>query len=208
VKVIIEQAPKGGPLYGLRRGLGHGEGSAVDALKDCRCQDRPSSCGGGNAARSVARRCVREGRPLSHPERCDRCTRHRATAARVAIVIASSSRAISDVAREFGVCGSPRTTLIAAAAKWLPEPTPTSSLGIDETRFRSVRWILDGITRRRSDPWLTSLVDCSVDGLGIAVGLAPAVPKPVSGVMSEQSEAFREMIQRKASGSRYSSFPQ
>ena len=31
-----------------------------------------------------------------------------------------------------------------AAARWLPEPTPTSRLGIDETRFRSVRWILDG----------------------------------------------------------------
>ena len=37
----------------------------------------------------------------------------------------------------------------------------------------SVRWILDGITWKRSDPWLTSFVDCSVDGPGSLLGLAP-----------------------------------
>jgi hypothetical protein len=36
--------------------------------------------------------------------------------------------------------------LIVAEVKWLPEPVPTTRLGIDETRFRSVRWILDGVT--------------------------------------------------------------
>ena len=54
--------------------------------------------------------------------------------------------------------------LIAAAARWLPEPTPTRRLRIDETRFRSVRWILDGVSWKRSGPWLTSFVDCSRDG--------------------------------------------
>ena len=54
-----------------------------------------------------------------------------------------------------------------------PNREPTSRLGIDETRFRSVRWILDGITWRRSDPWLTSFVDCSRDGPGSLLGLAP-----------------------------------
>jgi hypothetical protein len=47
--------------------------------------------------------------------------------------------------------------LVAAAARWLPEPEPTAMLGIDETRFGSVRWILDGITWRRSDPWMRGL---------------------------------------------------
>ena len=46
-------------------------------------------------------------------------------------------------------------------------------LGIDETRFRTVRWILDGISWKRSDPWLTSFVDCSIEGPGSLLGLAP-----------------------------------
>jgi hypothetical protein len=31
--------------------------------------------------------------------------------------------------------------LVAAAARWLLDPEPTSIVGIDETRFRSERWI-------------------------------------------------------------------
>ena len=49
--------------------------------------------------------------------------------------------------------------LVAAAAHWLPDPEPTAVLGIDETQLGSVRWILDGISWRRSDPWMTSFVD-------------------------------------------------
>ena len=63
--------------------------------------------------------------------------------------------------------------LVAAAARWLPEPEPTTRLGIDETRFRLVRWVLDGIAWKRSDPSMTSLVDCSRDGSGSLLGLAP-----------------------------------
>src|SRR4029453_9089807 len=63
------------------------------------------------------------------------------------------------------------------------------------TRFRSVRWILDGITWRRSDPWLTSLVDCSRDGPGSLLGLAPGrTGACVRDWLGEQSEAFRKMI--------------
>ena len=80
----------------------------------------------------------------------------------------------SDVAAEYGVSWpTAHKALVAAAARWLPEPAPTSRLGIDETRFRSVRWILDGITWKRSNPWLTSFVDCSLDGPGSLLGLAP-----------------------------------
>jgi zinc-finger of transposase IS204/IS1001/IS1096/IS1165/Helix-turn-helix domain of transposase family ISL3 len=64
---------------------------------------------------------------------------------RVAIAIASGNRAVSEVAAEYGVSWpTAHRALVAAAARWLPEPEPTSRLGIDETRFSSVRWILDG----------------------------------------------------------------
>ena len=39
--------------------------------------------------------------------------------------------------------------------------------------FRSVRWILDGITWRRSDPWMTSFVDCIPGHPGALLRLAP-----------------------------------
>jgi transposase len=115
---------------------------------------------------------------------------------RVAMAIASSNRAVSDVAREFGVSWpTAHKALVAAAARWLPEPEPTSRLGIDETRFRSVRWILDGITWKRSDPWLTSFVDCSADGPGSLLGLAPGrTGACVRDWLAEQSGAFRNAI--------------
>ena len=86
--------------------------------------------------------------------------------------------------------------LVAAAARWLPEPEPTTRLGIDETRFRSVRWILDGITWKRSDPWLTSFVDCSADGPGSLLGLAPGrTGSCVKEWLAEQTPAFRAAIE-------------
>jgi transposase len=116
---------------------------------------------------------------------------------RVATAIASSNRAVSDVAAEYTVSWrTAHKALVAAAARWLPEPSPTSRLGIDETRFRSIRWVLDGITWKRSDPWLTSFVDCSGDGPGSLLGLAPGrTGACVRGWLSEQSAAFREAIE-------------
>lgn len=59
------------------------------------------------------------------------------------------------VAAEYGVSWpTAHKALVAAAGRWLPEPTPTARLGIDETRFGSVRWLLDGVTWKRSNPWL------------------------------------------------------
>src|SRR5215218_9494105 len=58
---------------------------------------------------------------------------------RVTEAIAAGNRAVSEVAGEYGVSWpTAHRALIAAAARWLPEPTPTRRLGIDETRFRSV----------------------------------------------------------------------
>jgi len=85
---------------------------------------------------------------------------------------------------------------MAAAARWLPEPTPTRRLGIDETRFRSVRWILDGVTWKRSDPWLTSFVDCSNDGPGSLLGLSPGrTGGCVREWLAEQTAAFRDIVE-------------
>ncbi|MGH3100361.1 MAG: ISL3 family transposase, partial [Thermoleophilia bacterium] len=116
---------------------------------------------------------------------------------RVARAIAESNRAVSDVAREYGVSWpTAHNALVSAAAAWLPEPEPTSRLGIDETRFSSVRWILDGITWKRSDPWLTSFVDCSRDGPGSLLGLAPGrTGGCVREWLGEQSEKFRKRIE-------------
>ena len=63
---------------------------------------------------------------------------------KVASAIATSNRSVTDVAGEYGVSWpTAHKPLVVAAARWLPEPEPTTVLGIDETRFRSVRWILD-----------------------------------------------------------------
>jgi transposase len=59
-----------------------------------------------------------------------------------------------------------------------------------------VRWLLDGITWRRSDPWLTSFVDCSADGPGSLLGLAPGrTGGCVRDWLAEQTTAFRDRIE-------------
>jgi len=116
---------------------------------------------------------------------------------KLAHAIAAGNRAVSEVAAEFEVSWpTAHKALVAAAARWLPEPTPTSRLGIDETRFRSVRWLLDGVTWKRSDPWLTSFVDCSADGPGSLLGLAPGrTGGCVKDWLGEQSVEFRSAIE-------------
>jgi transposase len=115
---------------------------------------------------------------------------------RVAMAIASGNRAVSEVAVEYAVSWpTAHKALVVAATRWLPEPVPTSRLGIDETRFRSVRWISDGIVWKRSDPWLTSFVDCSADGPGSLLGLAPGrTGGCVREWLAQQSEEFRNAI--------------
>ena len=72
---------------------------------------------------------------------------------KVASAIAVGNRAVSEVAAEYQISWpTAHKALVVAAARWLPTPAPTSRLGIDETRFRSVRWLLDGVTWKRLDP--------------------------------------------------------
>jgi transposase len=59
-----------------------------------------------------------------------------------------------------------------------------------------VRWILDGITWQRSDPWITSFVDCTPCHPGPLLGLAPGrTGGCVREWLGEQSDAFRRRIE-------------
>jgi hypothetical protein len=115
---------------------------------------------------------------------------------RLAAAIAGSNRAVSDVAPEYGVAWqTAHAALVAAAARWLPEPAPTPVLGIDETRARRVRWILEPAGWKRSDPWLTSFVDADPTRNGPLLGLAPGRSGAcVRTWLAEQSDAFRAAV--------------
>ena len=61
--------------------------------------------------------------------------------AKLASAAAVGNRVVSEVGNEFAVSWpTARKALITAASRWLPTPSPTIWLGIDETRFASVRW--------------------------------------------------------------------
>jgi transposase len=198
VKVIIEQTAREGPCPAC--------GVITSAVKDrplMRVKDLPAS------GQRVELWC-RKRRLICGEVLCAQKTFTQAAAAvrprarvterlreQVAHAIASSNRAVSDVASEYGVSWpTAHKALVAAATRWLPEPKPTTRLGIDETRFRSVRWILDGINWKRSDPWLTSFVDCSADGPGSLLGLAPGrTGGCVRDWLGEQTDTFRNKIE-------------
>src|SRR5215212_4059810 len=198
VKVIIEQMAREGPCPAC--------GVLSGAVKDrpvMRLKDLPTSgqtvelwwrkrrliCGEGLCPRKTFTQVSAAVRPRARvTERLRR---------RVAIAIASGNRAVSEVAVEYRLSWpTAHKALVVAATRWLPEPAPTSRLGIDETRFRSVRWVLDGITWKRSDPWLTSFVDCSPDGAGSLLGLAPGrTGGCVRDWLAEQTQQFRDAVE-------------
>jgi transposase len=115
---------------------------------------------------------------------------------RLAEAVARSNRAVSEVAAEYAV--SWRTVhkaFIVASADWLPPPAPTRVLGIDETRARTVRWILQDVRWRRSDPWMTSFVNADTTGPGLLLGLAPGRSGGcVRTWLGEQTPQFRTGI--------------
>jgi transposase len=116
---------------------------------------------------------------------------------KLATAIAGSNRAVAEVAAEYAVAWhTAHGALIAAAARWLPPPEPTTVLGIDETRARTVRWLLEDTGWRRSDPWMTSFVDANTSGPGILLGLAPGRSGAcVRTWLAAQSEQFRAGIE-------------
>jgi transposase len=197
VKVIIEQAARAGPCPECGVFSGTVKDRPMMRLKDLPVsgqtvqlwwRKRRLICGEGLCPQKTFTQVSAAVRPRARvTERLRR---------RVATAIASGNRAVSEVASEYGVSWpTAHKALVAAAARWLPEPKPTSRLGIDETRFRSVRWVLDGIVWKRPDPWLTSFVDCSSDGPGSLLGLAPGrTGACVREWLGEQTEEFRNAI--------------
>jgi transposase len=116
---------------------------------------------------------------------------------RLAEAVARSNRAVSEVAAEYGVAWrTVHRAFVAAAAGWLGAPAPTRVLGIDETRARTVRWILEDVGWRRSDPWMTSFVDADTAGPGLLLGLAPGRSGGcVRTWLAEQTPQFRQGIE-------------
>ncbi len=116
---------------------------------------------------------------------------------RLATAVARSNRAVADVAAEYGVAWwTVHRALVAAAAALLPAPSPTPRIGVDETRARSVRWLLADAGWRRSDPWMTSIVDLDPSGGGTILGLAPGRSGAcIEGWLAMQDPAFREAVE-------------
>ncbi len=112
--------------------------------------------------------------------------------------VSGSTRSAADVAREYAVSWwSVNHALVVVAASMLPRvPAGVRLLGVDETRARSVRWLLAEHGWRRSDPWMTSFVDLDPAHPGGLLGLAPGRSgSSVRGWLSLQSQAFRDGIE-------------
>ena len=68
-------------------------------------------------------------------------------------------------------------------------------IGIDETRTRRVRWVLGDNVWRRSDPWMTSIVDLDPAHVAGIIGLAPGrTGACVTTWLGLQTPAFRDGI--------------
>ncbi|TQM64104.1 ISL3 family transposase [Humibacillus xanthopallidus] len=116
---------------------------------------------------------------------------------KIGSAIASGNRAVSEVAGEYGVAWSTaHRALITMANRWLPEPEPTRVLGIDETRARSVRWVLQEAGWKRSDPWMTSFVNADPTAPGRLLGLTPGRSGAcVTEWLALQTPAFRSGVE-------------
>jgi transposase len=67
---------------------------------------------------------------------------------RVATAIASSNRAVSDVAGEYGVSWpTAHKALVAAAAKWLPDPVPVGPRDLGRDHLEAVGSVADLVRR-------------------------------------------------------------
>ena len=114
----------------------------------------------------------------------------------VVSAVITSGRAASEVARAHGVSWWLVQAALAAAAVVLTdvEATRVRRLGIDEHRYRSVRWFrTDHGSWRRFEPWMTTLVDLNTGQvLGIVDGRDSAA---VGDWLGQRSERWRERIE-------------
>lgn len=141
-------------------------------------------------------------------------TRARCTARlKVAVLhaVAWAGRAVLEVASSFGVAWWTVQAVINTAAKAManPDSRPVRRLGIDEHRYRRVRFFRDPATAKwcRYEPWMTTMVDLDtgvvlgvVDGRGSAgvkawlQARSPAWLCGVQVVAIDPSAAFRKAI--------------
>lgn len=114
----------------------------------------------------------------------------------VVTAVIDAGRAASEVARAHGVSWWLVQAALSAAATLVPDvdEVPVMWLGIDEHRYRSVRFYRDESgTWRRYEPWMTTLVDLDTGQvLGIVDGRDSAA---VGTWLSARSHAWRERIE-------------
>ena len=115
---------------------------------------------------------------------------------KVSAAVTTTNRAISEVAGDYGVAWrTVHRILVATAAQVLGQAAPTTMIGIDETRARSVRWLFEDTVWRRSDPWMTSIVDLDPTHPGGIIGLTPGRSGAcVEAWMSLQTKEFRDGV--------------
>lgn len=140
-----------------------------------------------------------------------RCLTRLRTAILEAVV--GSGRAVEEVARSFGVAWHTVQAVITAAVMTLPEVDHirVRLLGIDEHRFRTVRFFRDPEAGgwKRVEPWMTTFVNLQTgqvigvvdgrDSTAVATWLAartPAWRERVEVVAIDPSAAFRATIHR------------
>jgi len=123
-----------------------------------------------------------------------RCTTRLRTALLSAVI--DSGRAVAEVAADHGVAWWTVQATVNTAAVLLPnvDELHVRRLGIDEHRYRRVRWFRDpdGGGWRRVEPWMSTIVnaDCG-QVLGIVDGRDSAA---VGGWLSERSTGWRNRI--------------
>ena len=124
-----------------------------------------------------------------------RCTTRLRTALLSAVI--DSGRAVAEVAADHGVAWWTVQSMVNAAAVLLPnvDELHVRRLGIDEHRYRRVRWFRDpdGGGWRRVEPWMSIIVnaDCG-QVLGIVDGRDSAA---VGGWLRERSAVWRNRIE-------------
>jgi transposase len=109
-----------------------------------------------------------------------------------------SARAISDVARDYGVSWwSVHRALVDKAVALTDVPVESvRMLGLDETRARSLRWIFERDGWRLSNPWMTSFVDLDIGRPGWLLGLVPGRSgAAVESWLSNQPQSWRDGIE-------------
>jgi transposase len=89
---------------------------------------------------------------------------------KISEAVSTSNRAMSEVGKDYGVASG--RVLVAVAADALGLAAPTTMIGIDETRARSVRWLLAKVCWRHTHPWMISIVDLDLASRGDIIGLA------------------------------------